>query len=179
MYLTNLDDETRLHMRIELERDIESGTLYLSPRLTERGRSIYADLLREAVDGGSPESLAAALRGHLVTQEPSRSKLGKVFYRSVPPSAHVTLAEDEFNRLYVRGLCARVVANGGSEVQVYRARAVMVPRARSRQLVEAVLDAQRVLDDLRTHVAIDPVLGVPGGPNSGLSVQLPVPGHPE
>ena len=62
--LENLDDRTRHFMLEELELDVTSGTLYLSPRLSESGRSEYESLLREAIKSGNDDSLAQALRSH-------------------------------------------------------------------------------------------------------------------
>ena len=41
---------SRTFMLAEVERDIDHGTLYLSPRLTDRGRIEWPKLLREAVE---------------------------------------------------------------------------------------------------------------------------------
>jgi hypothetical protein len=67
-------------------------------------------------------------------------------------------------------------------VEVYRAKPVQDPRPRSRQIIGTRIDAQRLLGDLRAHPGgIDSALGVPAGPNSGLSVRLPAlsRAHPE
>jgi hypothetical protein len=56
---------------------------------------------------------------------------------------------------------------------VYRAKAVMVPRADSQAMIGIMIDAKALLADLRIHQGVDTALGLPNGPNSGLSVRLP------
>ena len=44
----SLDTATRTAMVAELERDIEAGSLYISPRLTDQGVREWPNLLRTA-----------------------------------------------------------------------------------------------------------------------------------
>ena len=173
MYLTNLDEDTRRSMRSEVEGDIEGDRLVMSPRLTPQGGRAYPNLLLDAVEGGTPESFAAQLAPHMTDWEPSRTRYGRPITKKVPWDSHLTLGLGEFNRFYARGLCARVVAGGGGYVEVYRAMSVATPRRRSQLLIGTVIDAEKLLHDLRIHAAIEPALGVPGGANSGISIQLP------
>jgi len=63
-------------------------------------------------------------------------------------------------------------------VEVYRAKQVKQPRPESIRLEGQRLNAAELLTDLRTHVGMDTVLGLPPGPNSGLSVKLLEVGSP-
>ncbi len=92
---------------------------------------------------------------------------------SVPITAAETLAEGEFNRFYIRGVCRAVLANEQHEVEVYRAKAVAQPRPESQAKIGTRVNAATLLDDLRHNVGVDTALGVPAGPNSGLSVRRP------
>jgi hypothetical protein len=57
---------------------------------------------------------------------------------------------------------------------VYRAKPVRNPRPESEAMIESTLAADDLLTDLRSHTGDEmPTLGVPSGPNSGLSVRLP------
>lgn len=172
--LTNLDDDTRQLMRLEVESDIASGGLYQSPRLSDRGRLDYPSLLLAATDDGTDGTLTNELRtyGRLKDTE-TASRNGKTFPKKVPVTAAETLAEGEFNRFYARGLCRRAIAEGKSQVRVYRAKAVAVPRSASEAMIGKLVDAQALLDDLRQSSGVEPALGLPPGPNSGLSVELP------
>lgn len=174
MELKNLDEATRRFMRAEVERDISDNTLYISPRLSTKGCSDYQDLLLDAVNNGSAHSLSQALGvpGRLNTTETSH-RSGKQYVKRVPVNAAETLGEGEFNRFYARGLCARAVAEQFSGVRVYRAKEVASPRQVSTAMIGRVIDPATLLNDLRTHPGVEPALGLPPGPNSGLSIELP------
>lgn len=55
---------------------------------------------------------------------------------------------------------------------VYRAKEVANPRAESMALIGRSLPVTQLLDDLRVNIGTDTALGLPPGPNSGLSVTL-------
>lgn len=172
--LVDLDELTRTEMAAEVAGDVAAGNLYLSARLSEVGRRDYPHLLREAVTHHDEVWLAAQLRsgGRLNSRELSHSKTGTVIEKQVPVTAADTLAEGEFNRFYLRGLCRRAIAAGMDEIEVYRAKEVASPRAESLALIGRRLNATSLLADLRGSVGVDTALGLPPGPNSGLSGRL-------
>jgi hypothetical protein len=171
--LVGLDD-ARQAMLTEVERDIAAGALYRSKRLTDAGWAVYPDLLRDAITHGDDVTLTGALAQpqFWFAQEQSQSSKGKVFMKNVPVNAHETLAESEFNRFYLRGLCRVALDRGIIEVVVYRAKAVSVPRPESEALIGTSLDPAALLEDLRNSIGVDTALGLPPGPNSGLSGKL-------
>ena len=174
LQLANLDERTRTLMVEELEIDVANGDLYLSPRLNGRGHVEYEQLLRTAFLEGDDQSLADEIRsrGLLNASEQRRKPTGGFSTVNVPVSAPETLAEGEFNRFYVRALCRRVIDDGIDEVEVYRAKAVANPRSASEAMIGRRIDASVLLQDLRTNPGVDTSLGLPAGPNSGLSVRL-------
>ena len=174
LQLTNLDELTRALMVEELEIDMVNGDLYLSPRLNGRGHVEYEQLLRTAFLEGDDQSLADEIRSRdlLNASEQRRKPSGGFSTVSVPVSAPETLAEGEFNRFYVRALCRRVIDDGVGEIEIYRAKAVTNPRSTSEAMIGQRIDATALLDDLRTHPGVDTSLGLPSGPNSGLSVRI-------
>ena len=89
----------------------------------------------------------------------------------VPRTAPQTFAEGEFNRFYLRGLCLRAL-DEGKRIEAYRAKTVTAPRPASLMLVGTKFDPKRLLADLRAHQGIETALGLPVGPNSGLSGKL-------
>jgi hypothetical protein len=174
LQLANLDERTRTYMLEELEYDVKNGKLYLSPRLSEQGRKDYEDLLRHAIrDGGTDTTLADDLRssGRLRASEEREKRGGGVIIARVPVTAPETLAEGEFNRFYIRGLCRRALEDGIPELVVYRAKEVTNPRPESQEKIGTRISAEDLLEDLRAHTGVDTALGLPG-PNSGLSVRL-------
>ncbi len=83
------------------------------------------------------------------------------------------MAEGEFNRFYVRGLCRRAIEDGIQQLIIYRAKAVMTPRPGSEEKIGTSVDSAAILADLRTTIGVEPALGMPPGPNSGLTLKLP------
>ncbi|HXW27443.1 MAG TPA: hypothetical protein VEK73_22030 [Xanthobacteraceae bacterium] len=162
-------------MIAEIEADIAAKKLYLSPRLSAGGQTDYPDLLRRAARENNDTWLAGEIRqpGRLNAMEQKRTPSGGTTMARVPLTAHETLAEGEFNRFYVRGLCLRALAAGITELEIYRAKAVENPRSASVAKIGQRISAQALLNDLRTNIGVDTALGLPPGPNSGLSVRLP------
>ena len=174
MQFDNLDESTRKLMVDELEIDVANGTLYMSPRLSPRGRIEYESLLRATFLEGDDQSLANDIRsfGLLNASEQRRTRAGGVSMAKVPVNAPETLAEGEFNRFYIRALCRRSIDEGTGTLEFYRAKAVANPRSASQAMIGRRIDASDLLHDLRTSQGVDTSLGLPPGPNSGLSVRL-------
>jgi hypothetical protein len=173
--LTNLDERTRSFMLKEIESDASSGKVYISPRLNVHGQQEYLRLLREAASNHDDSWLANQIRmnGLMKTEEERRKPKGGYTIAQVPVTAPDTLAEGEFNRFYIRGLCLRAIQDSVPELVVYRAKQVSNPRRESEALIGARIAPDRLLQDIRTHPGVDTALGLPPGPNSGLSVHLP------
>ena len=175
MNLVDLDNKTREFMLDELQHDVASNKLYLSPRLSDAGLRNYEKLLRSAIQNGDDVSLANSLAGLLKEYEQKAKPSGGYTTARVPITAPETLGEGEFNRFYCRGVCRRALEEKLEEVEVYRAKAVRDPRPQSQALVGSKLKADRLLHDLQINIGVDTALGVPAGPNSGLSIRLPQP----
>lgn len=81
------------------------------------------------------------------------------------------LAEGEFNRFYIRALCWITLLTG-KKLKIYRAKFSQTPRIDSQRMIGSFIDAEQLLLDLRKNPGTDTALGLPPGPNSGLSVEL-------
>jgi len=175
LYFENLDDRTRQLMLEEMEYDIANHQLHISPFLSGQGQRDYENLLRDALQNGNDETLAESLREHrrILRTLPRRNPTVGYSIAATAENAAQVLAESEFNRYYIRALARRAIEDGIPELVVYRAKKALQPRAESETLVETAIPAQALLDDLRSHPDQPPTLGVPSGPNSGLSVRLP------
>jgi len=173
--LVNLDDRTRKLMLEEVGLDDSSGKLYISPRLNSRGEHEFPRLLREAVEKHDDAWLAEQLRsgGLMKTEEERRKPKGGYTTAQVPVTAPDTLAEGEFNRFYIRGLCRRAVEDNVPKLVIYRAKQVSSPRRESEKMIGESVDPTKLLQDVRDSPGVDTALGLPPGPNSGLSVELP------
>ena len=61
---------------------------------------------------------------------------------------------------------------GSVTIEVYRAKEVTNPRSESERKIGTIVDPKKLLDDLRANPGVDTALGLPSGPNSGLSVKI-------
>jgi hypothetical protein len=176
LYFENLDDRTRQLMLAEMEYDIANHQLHISPFLSGQGQRDYENLLRDALRSGTDETLADSLREHrrILRTLPRRNPSGGYSIAATAENAAQVLAESEFNRYYIRALARRALEDGISELVIYRAKPVATPRPESEARLETSLAPQELLEDLRSHPGDErPSLGVPSGPNSGLTVRLP------
>lgn len=171
--LENLDAQIRELMMGEIDFDIARGRLFLSERLNELGKQQYPDLLKKSVINGNDETLSHDLLkyGLFNPTYPRRSQNGKTTQVKMPSNAHITLAEGEFNRYYMRAVCLRAIEQNAT-VEVYRAKEVSQPRSESEAKLGLELDPKKLLVDLRANIGTDTALGIPPGPNSGLSIRI-------
>jgi hypothetical protein len=174
--LEDLNIEVRRQMLSEIESDIDTGKLYISSRLNNKGREEYPELLKQAAEEHDDVWLAQqiATQGLLKGAEPGMA-WGNPTVSRMDWTAPVTLAEGEFNRYYMRGLCLYAIANGVGELEVYRAKEVTAARGSSRVVIGHKVDPQALLDDCRAQPGPQTRshTGLPAGPNSGLSARVP------
>lgn len=173
----DLDGATRWMMLEEMTADAANGRVTLSNWLTASGRHHWIELLRRAMENGDDVALACEIRrGGYLRPYQICHRNGHSYQAKVPHTAADTLAEGAFNHYYCRAICRRSVEERKEFVEVYRGKPVREPRAHSQELIGMRINARMLLDDLRAHPGgIDAALGIPAGPNSGLSVRLPKP----
>jgi len=171
----DLTDATRKFMIEEIDLDAQEGNVYISNYLNDAGQASWIDLLREAASNGSDDSLATAIRnkGLLKHEVERRKPSGGFTTAKVPITAHQTLGDGEFGRYFTRGLCRRAIEEGIPELEVYRAKQVMQPRPESEAKLGMRVDPATILADLRQTQGVEPALGLPPGPNSGLTLRIP------
>lgn len=170
----NLDERTRRFMLEEVDADTEAAKLYFSSYLSERGKTDWPALLRDAAKGGNDVSFGNELRKNerLNKTAQRKKKNGGYTTVNVPITAHETLSEGEFNRFYIRGICRRAIDEKIPHVEVYRAKQVAEPRPESQAMIGQKINPAVLLEDLRQNVGVETSSGFPG-PNSGLSIKLP------
>ncbi len=171
----HLDAQTRQYMQKEVDLDMSRGALYISSRLNPQGIEKYPSLLKEAIQSHEDAWLADELRctNCMNATEERRKRGGGFSTVRVPITAPETLAEGEFNRFYARGLCIRAIEDGIAELVVCRGKQVMQPRPESEAMIGKRILAKMLLEDLRKSQGVEPALGLPPGPNSGLTVRFP------
>lgn len=166
--LIDLNDNTRRYMATEVQYDEENNNFYFSNYLSDYGKSVWASLLGESVQYDD-EWLENEIqsRGLLAQFYPKRRpNSSELMQARVPITAAKTLAEGEF-----RGLCAAVASEGGEFVEAYRTRESANPRPESEAIIGKHFAPLEILNDLRSNPGVGSALGVPSGPNSGISIK--------
>lgn len=172
MDYVDLDENIRALMIEEVELDGEN--LYISSYFNEGGAAAWKAMLLEAVTTGSDTTLAQAIKAqaYLKAKYPQNRKTGIVMI-SVPYNAHETIAESNFSRFYLRGLCRYAMDKGIPHLIGYRAMAVENPRPGSQEKIGASFPVADTLADLRATMNGNPALGMPPGVGSGVLARLP------
>lgn len=168
----NLDDKTRKYMVEELENAKKEDNIYYSKRFIIDRDERWPSLLIEAARSYTEHWLAYQIEanGMMKGMETARKPSGGYTTKHVPDTAAETLAEGQFNRYYILGLCRYALNEDISTVSIYRAKEVRNPRQKSEALIGQSRDATTLISQLR------PVESSLGHellqPNSGLSVKL-------
>lgn len=173
--LINLDVLTRDLMVKEIENDDKTAKLFISTRLNMNGQQEYPRLLKMAAEKHDDSWLAFQLRNKGTYFNSSETRIletGPVSVK-IPSNAPDLLAEGEFNRFYLRGLCIRAIQGNIPKLIIYRAKSVNNPAPESELKIGSAVSPQALLDDLRRNIGIDAFLGLPSGSYSGLSAKLP------
>ena len=165
----DMDKTIRQKMLDEVQYDIDKEALYLSKRFTNIGNEDYPNLLKDAIKSHNEVWLTQELNRNARIAEYEMTVKGQ---KKVPHTAAQTTAEGEFNRFYIRAVCLTAIEQK-TNVEVYRAQEVANARSASLDAIGKIVDPKAVLADLRANIGIDTHLGLPAGPNSGLSVKLP------
>ncbi|MGS0693791.1 hypothetical protein [Shewanella sp. 0m-4] len=168
----NLDPTTRNYMRNEVNLDLEQDRVYRSKHLNVGLEDAWDDALIEAVITHDDTWLEHQVETQKMLRDSyqKRTPSGGVTVAKVPVNAAQTLAEGEFNRYYCRGLCARAIEEE-RQVEVYRGKPVQNARSASVAMIGKVYNPREILEDLRAN-PLDTALGLPPGPNSGLTIKL-------
>lgn len=171
-YFHNLDEKTQNTMLKEVAYDMERKALYVSSKLNTRVRAKYPRLLMKSIENANPVELAEQLEaGYLYTPRQLRQR-----QEHGTPEIGLegeALAYSEFNRFYIRAICRRALMEN-AQVRIYCAKTTGT-EARQTTIQRAIGKAVSpfaVLVDLRAHIGKNCLLGVIGGINLGLSVEL-------
>jgi hypothetical protein len=167
-----LDATTRQQMIAEFNHDITNDCVYHSKRFTPDGKLYYQQAMPSHLSSGNDDSLSEDLKiKNCFKSHEERVPSKGTSQVKVPVTASQTFAEGEFNRFYIRALCNRAISEGQTLI-VCRARFSSSPRPDSELLIGKIMDPHQLLVDLRSNIGIDTILGLPPGPNSGLSIEF-------
>lgn len=170
LHYQSLDSHIRELMLKEFNYDLDCDNCYYSKRFNDTGVKCFVDIMRKHIIEGTDEGLAQELKDKdcFKSHEQRITVKGTTLVK-VPVTASQTFSEGEFNRFYIRALCVKAIEEN-KRLKVYRARHSENPRIDSEALLDSVVDPNKLLKDLRENIGIDTALGLPNGPNSGLSV---------
>lgn len=173
IHFENLDLITRDYMRGEVNVDFENAKVYYSKFLKEGLQDTWDNLLLKAITEYDDTWLESQIESNqlLVDTYQKKKPNGGFTIAKVPHTAAQTLSEGEFNRFYCRGLCMRAIEEG-KMIQVYRGKEVAHARSASVQILGRTFSPRELLMDLRVNIGVDTALGLPSGPNSGLTIKL-------
>lgn len=177
---TQLNETTRRFMMQEFEQ----GGHYLSQRLNEAGRARWIGLLKDALQYHTDVWLERELvrRNCFVATEYLKSTMGKTVTRAVNREQLAkTLAEGEFNRFYLRGLCVAAKTRGLTHLIVTQGRIMPNAPATLYKSVGTAVAIDALLGTLRNfgYKHIDAALGAPDNMPvpACLTARVPGPGE--
>jgi hypothetical protein len=116
MNFEELDDITRHSMLAEFEAEESSGNPYRGNTLSPVGLVEFSGLMRRAILSGNEQTLTASLLDLAYWNHVDRRG-----YRINIQQAAERLGLTEFNTWYVRGFAKRLIDEGVTHCQVYRA----------------------------------------------------------
>lgn len=172
MSYVDMSDAIRKLMIEEVAYDGDG--LYSGSYITDAGKLAWKDMLIEACNSGSDETLAAALtRGRYINAFISRRTKNGVTQVRVPYTAANTVGESNFSRFYLRALSRFAIENDIPFLVGYRAMAVENSRPGSEEKIGMHFDPKLILEDLRATMDGQPEHGMPPGVGSGILARLP------
>ena len=123
MNYEELDNTTRKYMLEEFEVEIASPNPYFGKNLSAEGRAVFPRLMRETINEGNEQTLGAALNcARLWNEMETYERSGVIRERRINVrQASERLALTEFNTWYVRGFARRLIDEGVTHCQAYRA----------------------------------------------------------
>jgi hypothetical protein len=168
----NLDNVTRKFMVEAIEEANATENIYFSTRFTPAGQQNWVRLLTEAALNFDEHWLAFQIEslGLMNNLEVAMLPKGGYTTKHVPQNASQTLAEGQFNRFYILGLCKRARAEGKTTLEIYRAKYSADPRPESIMLIGTTILVTELERQLKT--VANSFLSNLVKPNSGLSVKL-------
>lgn len=146
----NLDVVTRAHMIDQVLEAEKTQNLYFSKRFSPEGQRRWPNLLRQAAKDHNEHWLAYQLEANacFINMESRHLQSGGYTIAHVPCSASETMAEGQFNRFYMLGLCHRAIDEGKDCVTVYRAKEVTSPREESCVLIGKKYAPKLLMDEI-------------------------------
>lgn len=168
LILYHLDTTTRMYMKEEILSDRMHKLVYLDHWLNIKGRKEFAALLTQAAQQYDDSWLAEKLAQEDRLHSRSWSQKGQIF---LTKEISIQMAETAFNRYYIRALCYRALLENQEVVFPYKAKQHIDPLI-EQQLQIKPYPSKQMLKEMREYVPGTSIVGIPGGPGSGISIQF-------
>jgi len=139
---------------------------YFSKSLSTLGRRVFPEFMERAIKEGSEETL----RRDLLDRGFWKTNSGRANPRTINPLTEAKkVAITEFNTWYVRGFARRLIEEGESLCEVYRAAPAEEPRTECRFHHGRQYPVQQIYEGHRARYWPEPgnprALSIPVGPN--------------
>jgi len=169
MNFEELDGTTRRYMLLEFEAEMAGEHPYIGSNLSVAGRAAFPELMRVAIKEGTEVTLRADLnRPGLWKGKETYERNGVFRERRINVrQASERLALTEFNTWYVRGLARRLMDEGETHCQAYRAAQPKWEPGTCTEHENQVFALQEIYDGHRARywpVVNESALSIPFGP---------------
>jgi len=146
----NLDADTRLTMLDAIKEAEASENIYFGTRLIEDKKTQWVSLLKQAAKEHNEQWLGEQLKSgqFFKPAEVSRKRSGGFIAKRVPHTAAQTLADGQFNRFYMLGLCRQAKLKGIESLEIYRAKEGRTSRSNSESLIGTKILVKMVEEQL-------------------------------
>jgi hypothetical protein len=122
MNYEELNETTRQYMLVELENELASNQPYISKALSDIGKIQFPNLLRTAIQTGTPDTLFDVIN-RIDFWDPVEKYITKTGpkerQRNIEQSA-TRLSISEFSTFYVKGLSKKLLDEGETLCEIYR-----------------------------------------------------------
>lgn len=169
----DLNKTTRSFMLEAIEEAQQTDNIYYSTRLNESGKKQWLSLLKQAAIEYNENWLSFKLEENQLLSiiEGAQKHSGGDTIKHVPHTAAETLAEGQFNRFYILGLCKLAKFKNIDYLIMYRAKKSRNPQPESESLINTTISIDEVEKQLKdTQASFKSKLIQP---NSGISLKLP------
>ena len=118
-----LDGVTRKWMFEEFDNEQSQEKHHQSKSLNQTGLKVFPDIMRKAIQTGNIDSLAKELSNpsYWNPSKTRRGKNGPITVSINPQTEAKMVAHSEFNTMFTRGMARRLIEEGETECEIYRA----------------------------------------------------------
>lgn len=151
MNFEELDSSTRSIMLSEFNTEWSQPSHYIPDGFNSVGLEAYPNIMRKAIQSGTIESLASDLSVPKYWN-PTRTYLRKgtpVIQQINPDSESKRLAHSEFTTIYTKAIAEKLMGEGETDCQVYRADKANQPKCECTKLEDTTILVGKIYEGIR------------------------------